>query len=104
MTAGKGINHAEMFPLLKTDGPNPMELFQIWMNLPRVDKMADPCFKMLWTETIPTESYGPAGKQATVMLITGQLEPAGTLAMQDPPPASWAADPAHGVAIWTITM
>lgn len=29
MTAGKGIVHCEMFPLLSDDQPNPLELFQI---------------------------------------------------------------------------
>ncbi|MBC7662696.1 MAG: pirin family protein, partial [Caulobacter sp.] len=29
LTAGKGIVHSEMFPLLSTDQANPLELFQI---------------------------------------------------------------------------
>ncbi|MDX1621216.1 MAG: pirin family protein, partial [Nitriliruptorales bacterium] len=39
MTAGSGIVHAEMFPLLNKDQHNEMELFQIWINLPSTDKM-----------------------------------------------------------------
>ena len=53
MTAGKGIQHAEMFPLLDQDGDNPMELFQIWLNLPAEDKMVEPSYKMLWDGEIP---------------------------------------------------
>ena len=39
LTAGEGIVHCEMFPLLDREGPNPCELFQIWLNLPAADKM-----------------------------------------------------------------
>ena len=44
-----------MFPLLDDDGPNPLELFQIWLNLPAADKMADPYFTMLWDERHPRD-------------------------------------------------
>ena len=40
LTAGKGVVHSEMFPLLNPDSPNDLELFQIWLNLPSTDKMA----------------------------------------------------------------
>ena len=53
MTAGRGVQHSEMFPLLKTDEDNPLELFQIWLNLPKANKFAEPHFKMLWHEDIP---------------------------------------------------
>ena len=46
LTTGAGIVHAEMFPLLDTQAPNPLELFQIWLNLPARNKMAAPHFTM----------------------------------------------------------
>src|ERR1044071_2876306 len=53
LTAGRGIQHSEMFPLVDRDRPNPAELFQIWLNLPAADKLADPHFTMFWNEAIP---------------------------------------------------
>ena len=53
MTAGKGVQHSEMFPLINADKENPMELFQIWLNLPKKSKMVEPHFKMLWSEDVP---------------------------------------------------
>jgi len=47
LTAGEGIVHCEMFPLLERDKPNPLELFQIWLNLPSADKLVAPHFAML---------------------------------------------------------
>ena len=37
----------------RRDKPNPLELFQIWLNLPAADKMVDPHFTMLWDSDIP---------------------------------------------------
>src|SRR5690554_3885240 len=53
LTAGKGIVHAEMFPLLDDAAPNPLELFQIWLNLPARSKMAEPHFKIIWAHEVP---------------------------------------------------
>jgi len=53
MTAGGGVQHSEMFPLLNKDKDNPLELFQIWLNLPKKNKMVKPYFRMLWSDTIP---------------------------------------------------
>lgn len=102
MTAGKGVQHSEMFPLLNSAADNPLELFQIWLNLPKANKMVEPHFKMLWRESIPNvKSTDKAGKNTVVEVIAGHLN--GTKA-QNPPPDSWAADEAHEVAIFNIKM
>ena len=102
MTAGRGIVHAEMFPLLDRDGPNRAELFQIWLNLPRADKLVEPHFTMLWDDEIPRmRTVDASGGRAEVTVIAGALD---GLAPPPPPPHSWAADPANDVAIWAIRL
>ncbi len=102
MTAGRGLQHSEMFPLVNEERENPLEIFQIWLNLPKVSKMVEPHFKMLWAEEVPkfTKLNGQ-GEGVTVDIIAGSLE---ELAAPNPTPNSWAADPAHGVNIWTIKI
>ena len=84
LTAGGGIVHCEMFPLLDRDGPNPCELFQIWLNLPADDKMVDPHFTMLWSEDIPhlvvTDDHGRTTEVTVVAGTLGGLDPAGAAA------------------------
>lgn len=102
MTAGSGIVHAEMFPLLDRDLPNTTELFQIWINLPAADKMVDPHFSMLWDHDIPRHTVTDArGRTVEVTVIAGAL---GGSAPPSPPPASWAARADADVAIWHIVM
>jgi redox-sensitive bicupin YhaK (pirin superfamily) len=102
LTAGAGVVHSEMFPLLNPDRPNPLELFQIWLNLPAKSKMADPYFTMFWDADIPRERVTDvSGRVVEITLIAGALE--GTLPLA-PPPDSWAADKNSEIAIWSITM
>lgn len=102
MTAGKGVQHSEMFPLIHKDKENPMELFQIWLNLPKKNKMVAPHFKMFWRETIPVVKHkDSSGKHTLIEVIAGVLD--GKKAPQ-PPPDSWASDPKNEVAVWNIKM
>ncbi len=97
MTAGRGVQHSEMFPLLNTDQDNPLELFQIWINLPKENKFVEPHFKMLWHEDIPLIQIN----NTTIKIISGNFE--GTPA-PEPAPNSWAANTDNEVAIWNIHM
>lgn len=102
LTAGAGIVHSEMFPLLNRDAPNPVELFQIWLNLPRADKMVEPHFSMLWSRDIPRVTLADgAGKPTEVLVVAGALEGRKAPA---PPPHSWASRVEADVAIWSIRM
>lgn len=102
MTAGKGVQHSEMFPLLNEKEANPLELFQIWLNLPKAKKMAEPHFAMLWHENIPVFIHADANnKKTSVDVIAGYID---DVRATDPAPDSWAADPNNEVAIWTIKM
>ncbi len=102
MTAGKGVQHSEMFPLLSKEKENPMELFQIWLNLPKKNKMVEPHFKMLWKESIPNYSFADAaGKTTVIEVIAGKVD---TIQAPAPPPDSWAADATNELAVWNIKM
>ncbi len=102
VTAGRGIVHSEMFPLLATGEDNPLELFQIWLNLPRRSKMAEPHFTMLWNEQVPRSVLADAeGRKTEVAVIAGRF---GDVAPLPAPPDSWAAQPEGDVAIWTLRM
>jgi redox-sensitive bicupin YhaK (pirin superfamily) len=102
VTAGKGIVHSEMFPLLRRDAPNPLELFQIWLNLPASDKLVDPYFTMLWDRDIPRHiASEDAGRNVEITVIAGAL---GDAVPPPPPPSSWAARPDADVAIWHLRL
>ena len=116
LTAGRGVVHSEMFPLLDQANPNALELFQIWLNLPSKNKMAEPHFTMLWSQNIPRQVFAGTNKNANknanenahtnagsteVTCIAGRL---GQLEPLAPPPDSWAAQPEADLAIWTIKM
>mmetsp|Transcript_19534 Transcript_19534/g.34844 ORF Transcript_19534/g.34844 Transcript_19534/m.34844 type:complete len:417 (-) Transcript_19534:257-1507(-) len=99
MTAGKGIVHGEMFPLVNSKAPNPMKLFQIWLNLPGKSKMTEPAFVMHWGENIPRVHLDEGRVKVTVW--AGELM--GKKGLK-PPPESWAAQAGSDVAVWLLEM
>jgi redox-sensitive bicupin YhaK (pirin superfamily) len=102
LTAGAGIVHCEMFPLLEPDKPNPVELFQIWLNLPAASKLVAPHFAMLWSEEIPRPTFvDDRGRKTQVTVVAGSLDGARP---PEPPPHSWASTTDSDVAIWSIVL
>ena len=97
MTAGSGVVHSEMFPLLAESGPHPAELFQIWLNLPAEDKLVEPHFTMFWGEDLPVV----VGDGFQVTVIAGTF---GEAVGPTPPPSSWASRPESDLAIWHVVL
>jgi len=97
MTAGAGLQHAEMFPLINQKSENKLELFQVWLNLPKAKKFATPFFKMLWAEEIPKISE----KGTEITLIAGVYKQTSAIA---PAPDSWAFNTENEVNIWLVKM
>ena len=97
---GGGVVHSEMFPLLDSEGDNPLELFQIWLNLPAEQKLVDPHFTMLWDDDIPRHVVvDDEGHDASITVIAGSLE---GLRPPAPPPDSYASRPDADLAIWHL--
>ena len=102
LTAGSGIVHSEMMPLRNRSQPNPLELFQIWLNLPAADKMCDPRFTMLWSDRIPRIRETDAqGRSTEIVVIAGSFSESDPL---PPPPNSWASAPDSDVAVWHLHL
>jgi quercetin 2,3-dioxygenase len=102
MTAGKGIQHSEMFPMINQNKGNPLEIFQIWLNLPKKSKMVEPHFKMLWKEDIPIIKHKDAyARETIIQVVTGKINDVEALGTT---PDSWASDSKNGVGVYTIKM
>lgn len=101
LTVGRGAMHSEMFPLVELHQPNPLELFQIWLNLPRAAKFVAPHYVIFWNETIPRHLVRNGAGTTEVTVVAGALD---EVRPPPPPPNSWAARPDADVAIWTIRM
>jgi quercetin 2,3-dioxygenase len=102
MTAGKGVQHAEMFPLIHEEKENTLELFQVWLNLPAKDKMVEPHFKMLWGSSIPKITRKDiSGNTSLIEVMAGSFD---NQTAPAPPPGSWAANMGNEVMILNIKM
>jgi redox-sensitive bicupin YhaK (pirin superfamily) len=102
LTAGAGIQHSEMFPLLDRDGPNTLELFQIWVNLPAADKMVDPHFTMFWDHQIPrVTTIDDQGRAAVITVVAGEVADA---TPPPPPPDSWASKAGSAFGLWLVEL
>ena len=95
MTAGKGIVHSEMFPLIKTTENNPTELFQIWLNLPAQDKRS-----IFYDALGRYHLYCRRRRRCrhSSQVVAGTQEATGPT----PPPNSWASRSESDIAIWSI--
>jgi len=102
MTSGKGVLHSEMFPLLNKEEGNPLELFQIWLNLPKKNKMVEPHFTMMWSDSIPNYKVNDENSKGVLVEVI-----AGTLlenVAPSPPPDSWASEEDNHVGIYNIKL
>merc|ERR1711991_182343 len=103
VTTGSGIQHSEMFPLVKREENNPLELFQIWLNLPAKNKMCKPYFTMLWSEKNPV--VVSEDKKSKVTVICDQSKIVVKESRQvTPPPDSWASQEGSDVAVMLIDV
>ncbi len=98
LTAGAGVLHSEMFPLVHAGRDNPLDLVQIWLNLPAARKMARPHFSMFWNQSLPRVAQAGG---VVVQVIAGGVE--GVRALP-PPPDSWASDPRSEMAVLLATV
>jgi len=99
MTAGAGVVHGEMFPMIHKDKPNTCRFFQIWLNLPKKNKMATPSYVMNWNEDIPRITSDDG--LTTMTLWAGKL---GETSGLTPPHYSWASSASNELAIWLISL
>jgi redox-sensitive bicupin YhaK (pirin superfamily) len=71
MTAGRGIVHAEISPREFLRDGGPLEILQLWVNLPGRLKMSEPAYTGLQREQIPALG---AGDGVTLHLVAGEWD------------------------------
>jgi redox-sensitive bicupin YhaK (pirin superfamily) len=70
MTAGRGLEHAELSPDDFLSSGGPLEILQLWVNLPKRLKMTEPRYVGLSAEQIPTVQ----GEGAAIHVISGEYD------------------------------
>ena len=89
LTAGRGINHSEMFPPGPSRTlPNPLELFQIWLNLPAAASWSTRTSRCCGTTTCPG-TWSPIRTGGRRRSRSSPAVPRGSPSA--PPPDSWAS-------------
>jgi Pirin-related protein len=72
MTAGSGLEHSEISPKEFLDHGGPLEILQLWVNLPSSLKMTQPGYTGLQKDAIP--SFATDGGRVTINLISGDWD------------------------------
>lgn len=72
MTAGRGLVHAELSPESFKRSGGPLEILQLWVNLPARLKMTEPAYRGLEASDIPIVDL--AGGQVRMHLVSGRWE------------------------------
>ena len=72
MTAGGGIIHEEFHSAAYSKSGGPFEMVQLWVNLPKKDKMTPAHYQGITSDTIPVVPL--AGDAGRVRVIAGELE------------------------------
>jgi redox-sensitive bicupin YhaK (pirin superfamily) len=72
MTAGRGLVHAEISPQEFLRDGGPLEILQLWVNLPGRLKMTAPAYTGLQREAIPALALD--GGKTTMHLIAGEWD------------------------------
>jgi redox-sensitive bicupin YhaK (pirin superfamily) len=70
MTAGSGLVHAELSPDSFRRAGGPLDILQLWVNLPARLKMVPPAYRGLQADAIP---HVAAGEGASVDLVSGRF-------------------------------
>ena len=99
MTAGSGLVHAELSPDEFRQSGGPLEILQLWVNLPARLKMTDPAYVPVPESSMIEREFGDGGSMkivsgsegapvrslTDVMLATVSIEPGGRVALPAPP-------------------